>query len=251
MSNYSYLPQDDETFRQGPSAASWDQLRKEARKLEQEIDTKLLQFSRTLSSIQQPSSSLNVASGGGEKDALKTLVALEKNLDSLFTDLQDIMDQMVSGSSAGGGHARTGFAPHMVKRHQEIYQDYRTNYTKLKSSFTFIKNQHDLLDSVERARHDPSSAALLQDRYIHEQMRIDESHRMTDMVLEQAYETRNELHRQRSSLVQSGQRLGSMVARLPLVQSLMRSIAMKRSRDTLVMAAVISFCIIFIIYLKS
>ncbi|KAG6879567.1 hypothetical protein C0992_001394 [Termitomyces sp. T32_za158] len=85
-----------------------------------------------------------------------------------------------------------------IQRHREVFQDNALELKRTKASAKSALDQANLLNGVRNdidAYKSSTADALLAERG-----RIESSHRMTDDVLEQAYETRSEFARQRASL---------------------------------------------------
>jgi len=86
-----------------------------------------------------------------------------------------------------------------------------------------------------------SSAA---DALLAERGRIDSSHRMTDDILAQAYETRSEFSRQRVSLSSINARMAGVLNTMPGINNVLSMIKSRRRRDSIIVGVVIGICLI-------
>lgn len=143
---------------------------------------------------------------------------------------------------------------HVLQRHRDILYDYSKEFKKTKVNIASARDHAELLTSVREdiASWKSNAHASTTDYLLSERGRIDGTHRLADIVLEQAYETKDSLDRQRSNLSRSSGRVGNIGAQFPIINSLMSRINMRKKRDTVIMAGVISFCLILILwYLMS
>ncbi|OBZ88880.1 Golgi SNAP receptor complex member 1 [Choanephora cucurbitarum] len=209
---------------------SWDQLRKEARSLESEIELKLA----TLTKIGQ---STGLDHTGQEKETDDLL----KKLQSVITEMGDFIDRP----------SPTPTNPsmiHMLSRHKDILYDYTKEFRRVKSNIKLARDKADLMNQVQdEIRTFNSNNRDNADYYLTERNRIESSHRMTDMVLEQAYATRQDISRQGQMMQSVNQRVGTIVNRIPGINNIITRINTRRKRDTLIMAGVVSTCSILII----
>ena len=105
----------------GSKAGNWEGLRKQARALENEIDMKLVSFSKLGTNYTARSNNTEEDKepllGGAESG----LESLERDLESLLSQLSAINDEM-AGYAAGAGDARSAAIHHTLQRHSEILQ---------------------------------------------------------------------------------------------------------------------------------
>ncbi|KAJ7492345.1 hypothetical protein FB451DRAFT_1022243 [Mycena latifolia] len=233
--------------------SSYDQLHRQCRTLENLFDSKLTSYSQLVSSISGHSDDVE-ASGSSErwKD-------LELELDDLLEKAYTVRFQVVLANfplkleetneqlSALASEPDTLSAPmsRAVQRHAELFQD---NARELRRTKASVKNALDHANLLSGVRNDidayKSSAA---DSLLAEHGRIDSSHRMTDDILEQAYETRAEFGRQRTALDGINSRMKSVLNTMPGINNLVSMIKSRRRRDTIIMGVVIGVCIIIIL----
>lgn len=101
---------------------------------------------------------------------------------------------------------------HTIQRHRDVLQDYRADFRRTKANLEHAMDRANLLNNVRsdiesyKVAHSSTTDALLSERG-----HIDSSHRMTDDILAQAYETRAEFGRQRSSISGINARMGNVI----------------------------------------
>ncbi|KAI8885508.1 Golgi SNAP receptor complex member 1 [Backusella circina FSU 941] len=213
------------------SPQSWDQLRKEARQLENEIELKLASLSK---SGQSPAT---MNSSGQELEAEELL----KKLQYVITGMGDYIDRP----------SATPTNPsmiHLLSRHKDILYDYTKEFRKVKANIKAARDKANLMNQVQdEIQSFKTGNRDNADYYLTERNRVEGSHRMTDMILEQAYATRQEVSRQGRIVHSVNQRVGGVISHIPGINNLISRINTRRQRDTLIMAGVISTCSILII----
>jgi Golgi SNAP receptor complex protein 1 len=101
-------------------SGNWEGLRKQARALENDIDLKLVTFSKlgTNYSRAQSVEADKQPLLGGEDSALDSL---QSEIDALLANLGQVNEEM-AGYAAGVGEARSAAIHHTLQRHSEILQ---------------------------------------------------------------------------------------------------------------------------------
>ena len=149
----------------GSKAGNWEGLRKQARALENEIDMKLVSFSKLGTNYTARSNNTDSDKepllGGAESG----LESLERDLESLLSQLSAINDEM-AGYAAGAGDARSAAIHHTLQRHSEILQvspltvlsvsqsvcslqDYKQEFSKTSNNIASMLEREELLSSVQ------------------------------------------------------------------------------------------------------
>ena len=143
----------------GSQAGNWEGLRKQARALENEIDMKLVSFSKLGTNYTRAAntdSDKQPLLGGAESG----LENLERDLESLLSQLSAINDEM-AGYAAGAGDARSAAIHHTLQRHSEILQDYKQEFSKTSNNIASMLEREELLSSVQsdisHYRNEPGS----------------------------------------------------------------------------------------------
>ncbi|CAH0765013.1 unnamed protein product [Bemisia tabaci] len=147
---------------------SWEDLRKQARKLENEIDLKLVSFSKILGLDHPMFTSLTVRTTknvdmGWDWDsfefrAFRFFIKLPKELKeifikaespNLFIKLSSVNEKMAEVSSNGDMPASPAML-HTLQRHKEILQDYTQEFRKTHANICARREREDLLHSVRK-----------------------------------------------------------------------------------------------------
>ncbi|XP_072971078.1 Golgi SNAP receptor complex member 1-1 [Typha angustifolia] len=217
-------------------ASSWDALRKQARKLEAQIDDQINTYRRLVST--KPD--------GSEND-------LESGIERLLKQLQQVNSQMQTWVSSGGAEVLS----HTLTRHKEILQDLTQEFYRLRASLR-AKQEHAslLLDfrEFDRANLDleegGASADLL---LLKEQATISRNSGQMDSVISQAQATLGTLVLQRSTFGGINTKISNVSSRLPTVNHILSAIRRKKSMDTIILSLVASVCtfLIFIYWLSK
>ncbi|RDB29647.1 Golgi SNAP receptor complex member 1 [Hypsizygus marmoreus] len=217
--------------------SDYEQLHRQCRTLENIFDTKLTSYSQIVSTIGRQPNDLE-ATGSSErwKD-------LETELDELLEKLEENNEQLAT--LANNPELLSQSMLRAIQRHRELFQD---NARELRRTKTSVKNALDQANLLTGVRNDidayKSSAG---ESLLAERGRIDSSHRMTDDILEQAYETRSEFSRQRTSLAGINTRMMGVLNTLPGISSVISMIKSRRRRDSIILGVVIGVCIIVIL----
>ncbi|TPX37204.1 hypothetical protein SmJEL517_g00838 [Synchytrium microbalum] len=225
------------------SSSQWEVLKKQARSLEQEIENKLVGYSK-LGSAGVASSS---GGGNGQMGGFDAAFALEEEIDDLLKRLTQVVNVMSSVlDNPPPSIPSNPSMMHNLQRHRDILFDYGKEFKKTKSNITSAREHAELLNSVRDDISSFKSSRSPEDFLLSERNKIDNSHNMADIVLEQAYETRSNLSSQRASLLGTRGRMGGVLSRFPMITSLISKINTRKRRDSLIMAGVVAACIIFL-----
>ncbi|CAN7134195.1 unnamed protein product [Brassica rapa subsp. narinosa] len=216
--------------------SSWDDLRKQARKIEAQLDEQMHSYRRLVST----------KSDGAASD-------LEAGIDLLLRQLQQVNAQMQAWVSSGGSE----MVSHTLTRHQEIFQDLTHEFHRHRSSLKTKQERASLLEDFkefDRTRLDleagdgSSEQALLK-----EHVGINSNTAQMDDVISQAQATLGTLVFQRSTFGGINSKLSNVTSRLPTVNTILSAIKRKKSMDTIILSLVSAVCtfLIFIYWLSK
>ncbi|EFJ40319.1 Qb-SNARE, Gos1/GS28-family [Volvox carteri f. nagariensis] len=223
----------------------WEDLRKEARRLEGELDVKLAAFTKLCSSFEASyklNSTDNAALGA---DQLAQTKAAE--VEDLLQRLSDVNDEMAA--TVGGS---TDSRSHTLARHRDILQEFTQEFRKVNATLGAALDRVKLLaGSTETpllsVQVQSSSGALLRERGT-----IQNSTNMVDDLLSQASNVSGNLMQQRRMFEGIADKLVTVGSRFPVVNGLLNAIRRKKSKDTLVLSGVVAACVIFtVIYVLA
>ncbi|CAO3615618.1 unnamed protein product [Mucor hiemalis] len=104
---------------------------------------------------------------------------------------------------------------HLLSRHKDILYDYTKEFRRVKANIKTARDKANLMNSVQDEIRTFNSGNNRDnaDYYLTERNRVESSHRMTDMILEQAYATRQDVSRQGRIINGVNQRVGGLVSK--------------------------------------
>lgn len=207
----------------------WDDLRKQARRLESELDVKLASFRRG-----QLDPAVDGQRGGNEAE-----------IERLLKHLDDVNVQMQSWVSNAGSDVLA----HTLARHQNILHELSQEFARIRVSTKAIREHAELLQYFGGA---DESKSFLDDRggvqsLLREQATINRSTAQLDSVLGHAQEAYTALRYQRTTFGDISSKLGALGTRIPSVNKVLTAIRRRKSRDTLIIGAVTSLCFIMLL----
>ncbi|GAA6018343.1 hypothetical protein JCM8202_001341 [Rhodotorula sphaerocarpa] len=141
-------------------------------------------------------------------------------------------------------------ATHALERHRDVLVEYRRDFQRTQTSLRDAEQRANLLGSVreEISAFKTATGASVTDSLLAERGRIDNSHRMADDTLDQAYATRAEFAAQRSSLSGIQSRMNGVAAQVPGLNSVIGMINSRRRRDSVIMGCVLGVCVLLLLY---
>ncbi|KAI0363617.1 V-snare-domain-containing protein [Pilatotrama ljubarskyi] len=217
--------------------SNYDSLHRQCRTLESLFDTKLTAYARLASSITRNNDDVE-ASGSSERWR-----DLEAEVDELLEKLQEINDEL----STVANDTQNPPSPSMlraIQRHREVYLDYARELRRTKGNVKAALEQANLLSGVRNDIDAYKSSAA--DSLLAERGHIDNSHRMTDDMLAQAYETRAEFARQRSTISGINARMQGVLSSMPGINNLLSMIKTRRRRDAVIVGCLIGLCTVLL-----
>jgi len=227
---------------------NWEGLRKQARSLENEIDLKLVAFSKLGTNY----SSSSKSGKGGDKAPLlggdSKLEDVQGELNDLLAKLSQVNEEM-SGFAVGAGSGQSAAIHHTLQRHTEILQDYRQEFNKTASNIAAIAEREDLLSSVQsdisdfRSKQNGAMESLQR-----EMEHTRNSERLIDEQINIALETRESLVNQREILKAVQTKLNDLTNKFPMINNLVNKINFRKRRDTIILGVVIGLCLVFMLW---
>lgn len=231
-------------------ATDWEDLRKQARQLENEIDAKLMSFSKLCSTYVARDHTANhhgldspTTSSASSFDTMS--IEIEKLLERL-SDINKCMNDAIP-TLLGPNTAAT----HTLQRHHEICQDYRREFERTKANIRNFQTREDLLmNNKNGANSDTNITGLSsrrQDYYLREMGHLQNSHKLMDRNIEMASLLKKDLSDQRKYFMNITHKLKNLTNRFPLMNNIMHKIKLKKRKDSLVIGFVIALCLIFLL----
>ncbi|KAI0046612.1 v-SNARE protein [Auriscalpium vulgare] len=213
--------------------ATYDSLHRQCRTLESLFDTKLTAYARLASSISRAgpadSEDSDLEAGWRGREAEAEVEELLEKLGETNAALDKVAADTENPPSTSMLRA--------IQRHRDVYMDYGREFRRTKANVQAALDQANLLTGVRNDIDAYKSSAA--DQLLAERGHIDDSHRMIDETLEQAYETRSEFSRQRSSLGNIQTRMVGVLNTVPGINSVLSMIHKRRRRDSYLIGGLI------------
>ncbi|KAK9536480.1 hypothetical protein VZT92_006255 [Zoarces viviparus] len=243
------------TTNMATSSNYWEDLRKQARQLENELDLKLVSFSKLCTSYSS-SSSRDQRTRDSRSDSVGSshdnmLVAMTTELEQLLAGLTAVNDKMAEYTNTPGASSHNAALMHTLQRHRDILQDYTLEFHKTKSNFFSLREREDLLGSVHRDIESYKSSAGVNNRRTelilkeHEHLRNSDS--LIDNAISIAIATKENITFQRGILKSIQTRVTTLANRFPAINGLIQKINLRKRRDSLVLGGVIGVCTILLL----
>ncbi|XP_044260550.1 Golgi SNAP receptor complex member 1 [Tribolium madens] len=221
------------------AALSYEDLRKHARYLENEIDLKLVAFSKLGAGIKSPpahSSSDAVPLLSGED----TFEAMALEIEELLNKLTQVNERMAEQPVSGAAML------HTLQRHRDILADLSRDFRKTTSQHEIRREREDLLrGSNDTFRGDGVNNR--RDIYLKENQHLHSSDRLVNEQISIAMETRDHLTNQRQTFKRLQTRFNDLSNRYPVINSLIQRINIKKRRDSIILGLVVSGCTVLML----
>uniref|UniRef100_A0A8C9KKR2 Golgi SNAP receptor complex member 1 n=1 Tax=Panthera tigris altaica TaxID=74533 RepID=A0A8C9KKR2_PANTA len=223
----------------------WEDLRKQARQLENELDLKLVSFSKLCTSYSHSStrdgrrdrysSDTTPLLNGSSQDRMFETMAIE--IEQLLARLTGVNDKMAEYTNSAGVPSLNAALMHTLQRHRDILQDYTHEFHKTKANFMAIRERENLMGSV---RKDIDGSGV--------------NNRRTELFLKEhdhlrniAMATKENMTSQRGMLKSIQSKMNTLANHFPAVNSLIQRINLRKRRDSLILGGVIGVCTILLL----
>ncbi|KHN35613.1 Golgi SNAP receptor complex member 1-2 [Glycine soja] len=225
--------------------SGWEELRKEARKIEGDLDVKLSSYAKLGARFTQGGSGY-VDSGSPPIGSSRSWKSMEMEIQSLLEKLLDINDSM-SRCAASAGPATS--VTQKLARHRDILHEFTQEFRRIKGNINSMREHAELLSSIKDDITDFKTSGSMSPRMqlLRERASIHGNISHIDDVISQAQATRAVLGSQRTLFTDVQGKVKVLGDKFPMIRSLLGSIRRRRSRDTLILSAVIAACTLFLI----
>lgn len=175
---------------------------------------------------------------------------LESNEEQIVTgdierDLADL-HECIQQMRQGNGSILTNQQEAWIKRYYEIHFDYSSEFRNTSASIQRKRESMELMNSSRKLSSEEKDSSM--SKLLKEKMSIAASMRSINEVLSQAFETKNSLLSQRSSLSNASGGLGNITNSVPGIGRLIDGIQKKKYRETLIIGGVVAVLICFTIW---
>ncbi|KAF7284711.1 golgi SNAP receptor complex member Gos28 [Rhynchophorus ferrugineus] len=221
------------------TALSYADLRKQARQLENEIDLKLVAFSKLGAGIKSPNN-------GGHSDTVP-LLSGEDTFEAMSLEIEQMLNKLTQVNERLSEQPVSGAAMlHTIQRHREILADLSRDFRKTNSQHESRREREDLLrGSNDTFRSDGVNNR--RDMYLKESQHIHNSDHLINEQIAIAVETREHLTSQRQTLKKLQTRFNDISNRYPIINSLINRINLRKRRDSIIIGLVVAFCTILML----
>ncbi|CAG6004069.1 unnamed protein product [Menidia menidia] len=245
------------------SSNYWEDLRKQARQLENELDLKLVSFSKlctTYSSSRDgrrgESSDTTPLLNNSTQDRMFDTMSVE--IEQLLAKLTAVNDKMAEYTNTPGSSSLNAALMHTLQRHRDILQlhllstqDYTHEFHKTKGNFLAIREREDLLGSVRKDIETYKSGSGVNNRrtelFLKEHEHLRNSDRLMDDTISIAMATKENMTSQRGLLKSIQSRVNTLANRFPTINNLIQRINLRKRRDSLILGSVIGVCTILLL----
>ncbi|KAF5285227.1 hypothetical protein FQR65_LT13342 [Abscondita terminalis] len=221
------------------TALTYEDLRKQARLLENEIDLKLVAYSKLGAGINTPhhkhdTDSVPLLSGEDTFDAMSM------EIEQLFKKLTQINERMSEQPVSGAAML------HTLQRHRDILTDMSRDFHKTNTQYEAKREREDLLKSNRKDTYRPEGINR-RDQYLKENTHILNSDRLVNEQIAIAVETREHLLNQRQTFKKFQTRFNDISNRFPVINSLVQRINLRKRRDSVIVGIVVAICTLLLL----
>uniref|UniRef100_A0A4W4HUG0 Golgi SNAP receptor complex member 1 n=1 Tax=Electrophorus electricus TaxID=8005 RepID=A0A4W4HUG0_ELEEL len=221
-------------------------LRKQARQLENELDLKLVSFSKLCTSYSSSrdgrrgdSSDTTPLLNNSTQDRMFETMSVE--IEQLLAKLTGVNDKMAEYTSTPGVTSLNAALMHTLQRHRDILQDYTHEFHKTKSNFLAVREREDLLGSVRKDIETYKSGSGVNNRRT--ELFLKEHEHLRNIAMA----TKENMTSQRGMLKSIQSRVNTLANRFPAINSLIQRINLRKRRDSLILGGVIGICTIILL----
>jgi Golgi SNAP receptor complex protein 1 len=232
----------------------FDALRREATKLERNLEDKIARYHTLAQKIQVDSplthrstshtiSSLDAAESGSNISAANEEALLANEINRTLGKLNDLINTKMAPAAERSNKAQHSL---LVKRYREILFDSTNDFKKTSGAILRKRESMELFSGANTNGlqvEDPAMEQLLRERNA-----IGNSIRSATSVLNQASDIRSELRNQGMALRGVGSKVLTMAGKIPGLNSLIDNIRRRRGRDDMVVSGAIAACILFTLW---
>ncbi|KAJ3693992.1 hypothetical protein LUZ60_009472 [Juncus effusus] len=224
---------------------SWEELRKEARKVEGDLDVMLSSYAR-LAARFSPTPPGYMDPGSPNVGSSRSWKSMEMEIQTLLEKLQDINDSM---SRCAATSAPTTSITQKLARHRDILHEFTQEFRRTKGNLNSMREHAELLNSVRDDITESKASGGMSPRVhlLRERASIHGSITHIDEVIGQAQATRSVLSTQGGIFGDVQGKVKRLGEKFPLVRGLIGAIRRKKSKDTIILSAVIAACTLFLI----
>eukprot|EP00871_Galdieria_phlegrea_P000125 jgi/Galph1/1112/GphlegSOOS_G5855.1 len=223
--------------------SGWEVLRKEARRLESEIDSKLVTYASLSSRPEQGTKPMS----SGNKSFVSEEYKISSEIEQLLRKLGQVNESM--GRFLASSSATSLSQSHALQRHQEILSDYIQEFRKVKATLRNMVEKQELLETSQRNSVPASPNLSSQEGFLlKERNAISNSDRGADLAINQGLAVKEDLARQRQVFASMVSRMEHVSERLPRLNRLIGQIRRRKRRDLIILCCVMSLLMVVTLF---
>lgn len=225
---------------------SWDELRREARIVENELDVKLGNLTKMSGNLSNLDSHTQKGSPDLEEGS-PLMSGLDHVTHTLSLEIGELLTKLEATNNLMQLTVNRGASvtvAHTVQRHREILREYQEDFAKSKA---IIDAAVERLELFSGTRDSPSGDSATQ-HLLRERNAIQQSQEEADRALGSVIAAREGILNQRSVLSGITTKLRAVGRHFPQINQVIGAVQRRKSRDQMIIAGVIAFCIFLVIY---
>ncbi|KAL9261817.1 Golgi SNAP receptor complex member 1-2-like protein [Drosera capensis] len=200
--------------------SGWEELRKEARKIEGDLDVKLSSYAKLGARFSQ---SGYVDNGSPTLGSSRSWKSMEMEIQSLLEKLLDVNDAMIRCAASA---APTTSVTQKLARHRDILHEFTQEFRRIKGNINSMREHAELLSSVrdDISEYKASGSMSPKVQILRERAAIHGSISHIDDVINQAQTTRVALGSQRALFGDIGGKVKILGEKFPIIHGLLGSV---------------------------
>lgn len=172
---------------------------------------------------------------------------IEKDLNELATSISDMKKCNIdNNNSSSSGLGSKHMQDALIKRYSEIHYDYTNEFRNTLTAINRKRESMELFNSSKKSNNDEQDSSVA--KLLRERSGIAASMKSINDVIAQAFDTKNALSSQRSTLSNARGGLSSLAASVPGIGGLIDGIQRKKNKDNIILAIVIAILVIFTLW---
>lgn len=234
----------------------FDTLKREATKLERNLEDKVARYQQLVQSI--PDSTNNdlflaesgMNGGTSSSTSVEDEATLRHDIQRTLTALQDLVTTQLQPASEKLGSQSSSL---LVKRYREILFDLTGDFEKSRQAHTRKLERMKLMEgrtaNNNNANGKIDSDGGMDSRHLMREFNhISNSQSAAAAVIDQATEIRNDLRTQGLSFGRITAGMGQIMGNIPGINTIVEKIKRKKSKDDMIVIGVISSCLLFTLW---
>jgi len=166
--------------------------------------------------------------------------SLSSGIENDLAELSECINSMRTATQEGSSGTHEDV---LVRRYHEIHFDYSTEFKNTSASVHRKRESMDLFNGSKRLQGNDGDTAT--DKLLRERSNIAASMRSINDVISQAFDAKNSLLGQRSSLGGANSSLSSITANVPSFNRLIEGISRKKFKETMIVGV---FCAVLLCF---